>query len=178
LFIKQAFFGKIQNVPAGPNGKFPRMYELLHFGYVAEWESFRGVVIYQQLFIYEDSLPKQFCFHPCFTIVDCGHVWKLIKGYINKLFGETPNDLRMGIPAPTTNFVGISVILTKTQRKVAINETYQYRQNTRKLEEWLEMQPRCFVMMGINPDSCNAVVWVTSQLAGAMNNWWLVRKRH
>jgi hypothetical protein len=40
-----------------------------------------------------------------------------IKGYINRLCGETPTDLRMGVQAPTTNFAGLSVILSETQRK-------------------------------------------------------------
>jgi hypothetical protein len=49
----------------------------------------------------------------------------LMRGYINQLCGETPTDLRMGVPAPTTNFVGLTVTLTETQRKVAINAPYQ-----------------------------------------------------
>jgi hypothetical protein len=36
--------------------------------------------------------------------------WMLVKGYIKKLCGETPTGLRMGVPAPVTNFVGLSVI--------------------------------------------------------------------
>jgi hypothetical protein len=46
----------------------------------------------------------------------------LIMGYINQLCGETPTDLRiMGVPARATNFVGLTVTLTDTQRKTAIN---------------------------------------------------------
>jgi hypothetical protein len=35
----------------------------------------------------------------------------LIKGYINQLCGEKPTDVRMGLPALATNFVGLSVTL-------------------------------------------------------------------
>jgi hypothetical protein len=45
----------------------------------------------------------------------------LIRSYINQLCVETPTDLRMGVPASTTNFVGLSVTLTETQRKAAID---------------------------------------------------------
>jgi hypothetical protein len=48
----------------------------------------------------------------------------LIKGYINQLCGETPTDLRMRVPLPSTNFVGLSVALSEAQRKTAINATY------------------------------------------------------
>jgi hypothetical protein len=38
-----------------------RKYEMLHFGYVAQWESFRGVVISQCFFLHDDSsLSKYF----------------------------------------------------------------------------------------------------------------------
>jgi hypothetical protein len=77
----------------------------------------------------------------------------LIKGFINHLCGETPIDLRIGVPAPTINFGGTSVTSTKTQRKAAINAPYQSRQDPRKLEDLLEMQPQHFIMLGINPDS-------------------------
>jgi hypothetical protein len=30
-------------------------YELLHFGYLAQWKSFRGVVVSRQLFLQEDT---------------------------------------------------------------------------------------------------------------------------
>jgi hypothetical protein len=56
-----------------------------------------------------------------FEVGDYGHVWMLIKDYINQLCGETPTDLRMGVPAPTMNFVGLSVTLTETHRKAGIN---------------------------------------------------------
>jgi hypothetical protein len=119
-----------------------RKYDLLHFGYVAQWESFRGDVISRQVFLQEESsLPKQLFFHPRFTASDCGRMWMLIKGYINQLCGETPSCLRMGVPAPKANFVGMSVTETETQRKAAINAPYQSRQEPRKLMDWLEMQP-------------------------------------
>jgi hypothetical protein len=39
-----------------------------------------------------------------------------------------------------------------------------------------EMKPQRFLMMGINPDTYNALVWVTSQLSGPLNSWYLNRK--
>jgi hypothetical protein len=49
-----------------------------------------------------------------------------MTGLINQLCGQTPNDLRMGVSAPTSNFVSLEVTLTKTQRKAAINAPYMY----------------------------------------------------
>jgi hypothetical protein len=102
-------------------------YDLFHFGYVAQRESFRGDVISRHLFVHEDlSLPEHLFFHTRFTIVNRGPVRMLIKVYINKLCGEKPTPLRMGVPPPTTNFVGLTVTLTKTQeRKAAIDAPYQ-----------------------------------------------------
>jgi hypothetical protein len=59
----------------------------------------------------------------------------LIKGHINNMCGETPTDLRMGIPAPTTNFDGLTVTLIETQRKAANNSRYQSRRDARELED-------------------------------------------
>jgi hypothetical protein len=56
-----------------------------------------------------------------------------IKGYIKQLCGESPTDLRMGVPAPTTNLDGLSVTLTETQRETAINAPYQFEQDPSKL---------------------------------------------
>jgi hypothetical protein len=155
-----------------------RKFELLHFGYLAQWKCIRGAVISRQLFLHADSsLPKQLFFHLGFTAATCGHVWMLIKAYINKLCGELPNDLRMGVPAPTTNFVGLNVTLNETQRKAAIDVLYQSRQEPQKLEDWLEMQPHRYVILGINPDSYIAAVWVTSQFLGPLNSWWLNHKQ-
>jgi hypothetical protein len=66
----------------------------------------------------------QLCFFARFMDGDCGPLWMLIKGYLNQPCGETPTDLRMGVPVPTTDFVGLSVILTKTQRKAAMDVPY------------------------------------------------------
>jgi hypothetical protein len=49
-----------------------------------------------------------------FTAADSGHVWMLIKGYVNHLCGETLTDLRMGVPAHVTNFARMSVMDTET----------------------------------------------------------------
>jgi hypothetical protein len=63
-----------------------RKFELLHFGYVAHWEAFRGVVISKQLFAHGDtSLPRHIFLFTYFTLVDSGHTWMLVKGYINQL---------------------------------------------------------------------------------------------
>jgi hypothetical protein len=45
----------------------------------------------------------------------------------------------------------------------------------RKLEDLLEAQPQRFAMLGINADSYNVIVWVTYQLFGPLNTWWLNR---
>jgi ADP-ribose pyrophosphatase YjhB (NUDIX family) len=80
-------------------------YESLRFGYVTQWETFRRVVYTHQVLCYEDtSLSRQFLFYSRFTYVDYGHVWVLIRGYINQLCDQTPTYLRMGVPALTTNF--------------------------------------------------------------------------
>jgi hypothetical protein len=39
------------------------------------------------------------------------------------------------------------------------------------------MHPHRFVRLGINLDSYNVVVWVTSQFSRAMKSWWLNRKQ-
>jgi glyceraldehyde-3-phosphate dehydrogenase/erythrose-4-phosphate dehydrogenase len=76
----------------------------------------------------------------------------------------------MAVRAPTTNFVGLSVTLTKTQREEEINAPCQFGKDARKLEEWLEIQPQRFVVLRINVDSYNAVVRVMSQFSGPVNN--------
>jgi hypothetical protein len=35
-----------------------------------------------------------------------------------------------------------------------------------------------FVMLGINPHSYNASVWITSHFSGFLNIWWLNHKQH
>jgi hypothetical protein len=137
----------------------------------------RRAVTTKQLLCHEDtSLPRLFLFYPQFSIVDNGHVWMLVTCHINRLCGETPTDLRMGVPAPTTNFVGLSVTLNETKRKAAINFRYKSCRDPRELEDWLEAQLQRFVMLGINADSYNVVVWVTPQFSGPLNIWWLNRK--
>jgi hypothetical protein len=95
-----------------------RKLELLHFGYVTQqWDTFRRVVYAQQVLCHEDkSLPRLFIFYPRFTTADIGPMWMLIIGCINQLCGQTPTDLRIKVPAPIPNFVGLSVTLIETQR--------------------------------------------------------------
>jgi hypothetical protein len=83
----------------------------------------------------------------------------------------------MGIPAHATTFVGLTVTLSETQRKVAIESFYQSSRDARELEGWLEAQPQCFAMLEIDADSYNAIVWVTSQFFGPLSSWWLNRKQ-
>jgi hypothetical protein len=90
--------------------------------------------------------------------------------------GETPTDLRVGSPMPTTNLVGLPVTLTETQRKASINSPFQSGENARNLEDWLEAHPQRFLLLGITDDSYNSVIWVTSQFSGHLNGWWLNRK--
>jgi hypothetical protein len=79
-----------------------------------------------------------------FTSVDFGHVWLLIHGHINQLCGETPTDLRVGMPMPTRNLTGLHVTLTETQRKAAINSPLESGRDANELEDWLEAQPQRF----------------------------------
>jgi hypothetical protein len=147
---------------------------------VAHWDAYRGAVISKQsrfTISDDESLPSQFFFCPRFTFVDSSPVWMLIKVYINQLCGETPTNFRMGVSASTTKFVGLSVNIIETRRNAAINSTCQSHQDTCVLEGWLEMQPQCFAMHGINADSYNVAVWVTSHLSKTLNNWWLNRKQ-
>jgi hypothetical protein len=104
-------------------------------------------------------------------------MWILIRGYINQLCGETPTDLCITVPAPTTNFVGLEVTFTETQCKAANNALYQSRQYARKFEDWLEMRPQRFVTLGICAYSYHAVVWVTSRFFEPLKIWWLSRKQ-
>jgi hypothetical protein len=72
-----------------------------------------------------------------FTTVDSGHAWLLIRGHINRRSGETPTDLRVGMPMPTRNLARLHVNLTETQRKAAINSPLQSGRNANELEDWL-----------------------------------------
>jgi hypothetical protein len=153
--------------------------EILHFGYVTQWEIFCRVVFTNQVLCYDDpSIPRHFFMYPLFTVVDYGPVWLLIRGNINQLCGQTATDLRMGAPLPTTNFARLPVILTETQRKDAINSPMQSSRFPRELEEWLEAQPQRFVLLGIVADSYDAVIWAITQFCGPLNSWWLNRRQH
>jgi ADP-ribose pyrophosphatase YjhB (NUDIX family) len=128
--------------------------ELLHFGYVTQWETFRRVVYTHQPLLHDDTtIPRQLFMYSRFTPVDFGHVWLLIRGHINRLCGETPTDLRVGLPMPTRNLARLHVTLTETQRKAAINSPFQSGTNARELEDWFEAQPRRFLLIGITADS-------------------------
>jgi hypothetical protein len=152
-----------------------RTYELLHFGCVTQWETFRRAVYAHQVLCHNDtSILRQFLMYPRFTSIDSGHVWVLIRGYINHMCGQTPTDLRMGAPIPTTNFAGLLVTLTETQRKAAINSKFESGREPRELEGWLEAQPQRFVLLGIDVDSYDAVILVTSShYSGLLNILWL-----
>jgi 8-oxo-dGTP pyrophosphatase MutT (NUDIX family) len=106
--------------------------ELLHFGYVIQWEIFRRAVYTSQALFHDDkTIPRQFFMYPRFSSVDFGHVWLLIRGHINQRCGETPTDLRVGMSMPTRNLAGLHVTLTETQRKAAINSPFQSGSNAR-----------------------------------------------
>jgi hypothetical protein len=102
----------------------------------------------------------------------------LIRGFINQMCGDTPTDFSMGVPAPTTNFDGLSITLTETQRKAATNFKFNSGRELRDLEDWLEAKPQRFAMLGIIANSYDAVVWVTSRFSGPpFASWWLNRKQ-
>jgi ADP-ribose pyrophosphatase YjhB (NUDIX family) len=151
--------------------------ELLHFGYVTQWETFRRALYTSQALFHDDTtIPRQFFMYPRFSSVDYGHVWLLIRGYINQLCGETPIDLQVGTPMPTTNMAGLPVTLAETQRKAAVNSPFQSGADARELEDMLEAQHQRFLLLGITADSYDSVIWVTSQFSGHLNGWWLNRK--
>jgi hypothetical protein len=151
--------------------------ELLHFGYVTQWETFRRAVYTSHALFHDDTtIPRQFFMYFRFSSVDSGHVSLLIRGHINQLCGETPTDLRVGMPMHTRNLAGLPVTLTETQRKAAIHSPFQSGSNARDLEDWLEAQPQRFLLLGITADLYDPVIWVTSQFSGYLNGWWLNRK--
>jgi 8-oxo-dGTP pyrophosphatase MutT (NUDIX family) len=169
------------NLTPAKTGLLPAMKhnksELLHFGYVTQWEIFRRAVYTSHALFHDDtSIPRQFFMYPRFSSADFGRVWLLIRGYINQLSGETPTDLRVGTPMPTTNLACLPVTLTETQRKAAVNSPFQSGKDARKLEDWLEAQPQRFLLLGITADSYDSVIWVTSHFFGHQNGWWLNRK--
>jgi ADP-ribose pyrophosphatase YjhB (NUDIX family) len=70
--------------------------ELLHFGYVTQWETFRRAMYTSHALFHDDaSIPRQFFMYPRFLSVNFGLEELLIRGYINQLSGETPTDLRV-----------------------------------------------------------------------------------
>jgi hypothetical protein len=71
----------------------------------------------------------------------------------------------MGAAMPTTNFAGLLVTLTKTQRKATVNSPLQYGRFPRELEDWLEAQPQRFLLLGTTADSYDSVIWVTLQFS-------------
>jgi hypothetical protein len=165
------------NLTPAKTGLLPAMKhksEFLHFGYVTQWETFRRAMYTSQALFHDDTtIPRQFFMYPRFSSVDSGPVWLLIRGYINNLCGETPTDLRVGTPMPTTNLAGLPVTLTETQRKAAVNSPFQSCAYARDLEDWLEAQPQRFLLLGSTADSYDSVIWVTSQFFGHVNGWWL-----
>jgi ADP-ribose pyrophosphatase YjhB (NUDIX family) len=165
------------NLTPAKTGLLTAMSELLHFGYVTQWETFRRAMYTSHALFYDDTtIPRHFFKYSRFSSVDSGPVWLLIRGYINQLCGETPTDLRVDTPMPTSNLAGLLVTLTETQRKAWINSPFQSGANARDLEDWLEAQPQRFLLLGITADSYDSVIWVTSQFSGHMNGWWLNRK--
>jgi ADP-ribose pyrophosphatase YjhB (NUDIX family) len=122
--------------------------ELLHFGYVTQWETLYRAINQHNPFFHEDTtIPRQFFMYPRFSSVDTGHVWLLIRGHMNHMFGEGPTGLRVGTPMPTQNLAGLPVTLTETQRKAAIDSPYQFGGSARDLEDWLEAQPQRFLLL-------------------------------
>jgi hypothetical protein len=105
----------------------------------------------------------------------------LINGYNYHMRGETPTDLRIGVPAHTPNFVGLTITLTEAQRKAAISSPYQlgrvYGTHV-NLKTCSRRKPQRFAMLWINADLYNVVVCATSQFFGPLNKWWLNRKQH
>jgi hypothetical protein len=171
-YRKQLILGDLTVTPA-KTGLLPALKqknELFHFGYVTQWEIFRRAVYTSQALFYDDpSVPRLFFMYPRFSSVDSCHVWLLIRGCINHLSGQTPTDLHMRAPMPTTNFASLSVTLTETQRKASFNSPPQSGRFPRELEDWLETQPQRFLLLGITANSNDSVIWVTSQFSGPLN---------
>jgi hypothetical protein len=70
--------------------------------------------------------------------------------YTNQMSGKTPTDLRMRVPPPFTNFVGLNVTSAETLHKAVTQSPMQSGQDYKHLEDWLSTQPQRFSMMGIN----------------------------
>jgi hypothetical protein len=62
-------------------GRLPyviRMFEILHFGYMAQWETFYQAVTTNQLLCHEDtSITRQLLFYSRVSTVDRGPMWML-----------------------------------------------------------------------------------------------------
>jgi hypothetical protein len=123
------------------------------------------------------SDPETILHVPRFSSVDYGRVWLLIRGYIIQLSGQTPTDLRVGNPMPTTYSAGLPMTLSDTQRKAAVNSPLQSGKNARELEDWLEAQPQRFLLLGITANSYDSLIWATSHSSGPLNGGWLNRKQ-
>jgi hypothetical protein len=60
--------------------QYIRKFKLLHFGYVAQWETFRRAVTTNRLLCHDNtSLPRQFLFYYRFSTNGFGHVWMFIR---------------------------------------------------------------------------------------------------
>jgi hypothetical protein len=108
-------------------------------------------------------------FSPRFSVSDFGSVWKQCVGFFNELVGEEPSALRMRVSPLATNFDGLPIFLTENQRKV-VRAPRPDGTNPRDLEDLLEFQPQRFLLLGLDPDTFNAVTWVTSQFGGPTSN--------
>jgi hypothetical protein len=93
------------------------------------------------------------------------------SGLHQSLRGQTPTDLHMGASVPTTNFVGLPVTLTETQRKAAINSPMQSSRFPVNLKGGLRRNR--------NASSCLELLLIlTAQFFAPLNNWWLNRQQH
>jgi ADP-ribose pyrophosphatase YjhB (NUDIX family) len=76
------------NLTPAETGLLPAMKhksELLHFGYVTQWETFRRSVYTSEALFHDDTtIPRQFFMYLRFSSIDSGHVWLLIRGYVIK----------------------------------------------------------------------------------------------
>jgi hypothetical protein len=86
----------------------------------------------------------------------------------------------MGAHAPATNFGGLHVTLTDTQRNVAIDSKFQSIQdlnhaNLKNGSRHNRNVSSCSELLLIL--TYDALKWVTSQFYGPLNIWWLNRKQ-
>jgi hypothetical protein len=133
------------------------------FGFVVQGQAFRSSVLSRQVYLHRDtSLPGESFFVPHFIAADSSPaVWMEMQGHINHMCGEMPTDIRKRVLVPFTNYVGL-ISLTMTPRKAAAQSPLQNIREARQLEDWLETQPQLISTMDTNPDSYNAVLWVTT----------------